>query len=184
MGKNKRRQLEAFDSVHKVTISADSNEEIDTLNWLCEAYDLSIINDFQYQPPSFNLFDDVKYIDVYGKSKTLFRGHIYTPDWLVTFTPSCQLELAKEFRVPQSALSTECSVYIDSKGTFSSTERAFSYNQKWMWQNFKTYVYKLVPKKFFALFGLPEKSKLTEKTKKPRKIFEGFKLIKEVFKLK
>ena len=45
-GKNNRRQLEADDIVHGVTLSVDSQEEIDFVNWLCEAHELSVINDF------------------------------------------------------------------------------------------------------------------------------------------
>jgi hypothetical protein len=102
----------------------------------------------------------------------------------LSFSPSSQLELAKEFKVSYNELSNNyCSVYIDSKGTFNVTERAFGYNQKWVWQKFKTYIYKLVPKKFFQKFGVPEASINTTKTKKPRKIFQGLKQIKDIFKL-
>lgn len=52
-GKNKRRQLEAYDEIHNVTLSVDSTEECDTLAWLVEAKKLNIINDFSYQPASF-----------------------------------------------------------------------------------------------------------------------------------
>jgi hypothetical protein len=66
-GKNKRRQLEIFDTIHNVNLSVDSQEEIDFINWCCEATNLSIINDFKYQPDSFKLFDDVKYFDINNK---------------------------------------------------------------------------------------------------------------------
>lgn len=181
-GKNKRKQLTCYDDIHNMTLSVDSTEECDTLAWLSEACNLSVINDFVYQPPSFQLFDDVKYQDVNNKQKTLFRAHEYTPDWLLTFTPAKHVELAKEFKIPYSELSnSECSVFIDSKGTFNITERAFSYNQKWVWQKFKTYIYKLIPKKFFAKFGVPVACSTTKKTKKPRKMFQGFKLLKDIF---
>lgn len=183
-GKNKRSQLTCFDDVHNQVLSVDSAEEIDTLNFLVEATRLSIINDFSYQPPAFQLFDNAKYQDVYNKQKTLFREHIYTPDWVLDFSPSSQLELAKEFKVPYEELSNaHCSVYIDSKGTFNITERSFGYNQKWVWQQFKKYIYKLVPKVFFKKWGVPEKSMLTNKTKKPRTIFQGFKSLKDIFKV-
>lgn len=181
-GKNKRRQLTCYDDIHNVTLSVDSSEEIYTLAWLCEASKLSIINGFSYQPEPFQLFEPVKYQDINNKSKTLFREHAYTADWVVDFIPSAQLELAKEFKVPYSELSnTHCSVFIDSKGAFNITERAFGYNQKWVWQKFKTFIYKLVPKKFFAKFGVPEACVTTKKTKKPRKMFQGFKLLKDLF---
>lgn len=37
MGKNKRRQLLVEDTVHNKQLSVDSVEEVDTVNWLCEA---------------------------------------------------------------------------------------------------------------------------------------------------
>ena len=72
---------------------------------------------------------------------------------------------------------------IDTKGTFASNDggRSFSINQKWVYAKYKVYVHKLVPKVFFEKFGVPENCKLTAKTKKPRKAFEGFKDIKTCF---
>lgn len=182
LGKNKRRQLICFDEIHNQELSVDSQEEIDTLYWLSEACKLSIINDFSYQPPSFHLADSVKYQDVNNKTKTLFREHDYTPDWVLIFSPIKQKILAQEFKIQYSDLSNNnCSVFIDSKGTFNITERAFGYNQKWVWQKFKIFIYKLIPKKFFKIVGCPETCKLTNKTKKPRKMFQGFPSLKDIF---
>ena len=71
-GKNKRRQLEVKDEIHDVVLSVDSQEEIDTLEYLTECKNLGIINDFTYQPEAFVLSDPVKYVDIYGKQRTLF----------------------------------------------------------------------------------------------------------------
>ena len=182
-GKNKRRQLIANDTIHNVVLSVDSQEEIDTLSWLTECKQLGIINDFSYQPDAFTLSDPVKYQDVNNKSRTLFQEHKYTADWVLEFTPGKFKDLAKEFKVPFDQLSCQnYKVYLDSKGTFNRTERSFGYNQKWLYQRFKVYVYKLVPKKFFAKFGCPIACQLTQKTKKPRTMFKGFLSIKEIFK--
>ena len=182
-GKNKRRQLETFDNTHNVTLSVDSQEEIDFVQWLSEAKSLSVINDFQYQPPSWQLSEPVKYVDITRKERTLYREHQYSTDFLVTFDANQQQELAKELKVPYSALSSnECSVYIDVKGTFNRNARSFSTDRKWLWQKFKVYIYELIPKKFFEKFGCPEACKLTAKTKKPRKMFQGFRSLVEVFK--
>lgn len=62
--------------------------------------------------------------------------------------------------------------------------RSFSINQKWMYQRYKLYVYKLVPKKFFSKFGCPKASFYTAKTKKARKNFVGCKSIEQVFQVK
>lgn len=184
IGKNKRHQLVVTDTYHNIQLSVDSQEEVDCLAWLCEASNLSIINDFAYQPEAFYLFDAVKYQDINNKTKTLFREHIYTADFVLSLNPIKWLDLAKEFKIEYSSLSNECSVYIDCKGAFNKTERAFSYNQKWVWQKFKTYIYKLVPKNFFAKFGVPLACLLTNKTKKPRKMFEGMKLLKNLTNFK
>ena len=181
-GKNKRRQLEAYDDVHHVMLSVDSQEESDFVNWLSEAKRLSVINDFEYQPPSWQLSEPTKYVDVMQKERILYREHKYTSDFVVAFSASQQLELAKELKVPYSALSsTECSVYIDVKGTFNRNARSFGSDRKWLWQKFKIYIYELIPQKFFSLFGCPEKCRLTSKTKKPRKCYQGFKALAEVF---
>jgi len=105
IGKNKRRQIEIEDRIHDVILSVDSQEECDTLEWLSECVELSVINDFIYQPEPFLLSEPVKYIDASNKQKTLFQEHKYTADWSLTFTPSAFICLAKEFKVPFSQLS-------------------------------------------------------------------------------
>jgi hypothetical protein len=48
MGKNKRKQIEYFDGFHNCKLMCDSNEEVDTLNWLNEAASLGIVDDYAY----------------------------------------------------------------------------------------------------------------------------------------
>ena len=48
MGKNKRRQLECYDTFHEKQLSCDSAEEVDFVAWCCEAAKLGIIKDFSY----------------------------------------------------------------------------------------------------------------------------------------
>lgn len=187
MGKNKRRTIEATDYVHNVVIEADSDEEVDTLEWLCEAYKHGIILDFQYQPRSFQLSESISYNTVDGKSRSLFREHIYSPDFIITFNPSKFLDLAKEFKVfAENAKDIKCDVTVDVKGTFAKSDggRSFTINQKWVYDKYNVYIYKLVPKDFFKKFGVPQNCILTKKTKKPRKAFIGYKTINEVFQLK
>lgn len=181
-GKNTRRQLEIEDTVHGKTLSVDSVEECDFINWLCEAHDLSVIGDFQYQPPSFSLFENTKYVDVNGKTRTLFQDHEYSCDFMVTFDPNAQKELAKELKTPYSALSCgEVSAYIDTKGLFNRNARSFSTDRKWTWLKYGVYVAEIIPVKFFKLFGVPAKSFCSKKTKKARKIFTGMKSVTERF---
>ena len=182
-GKNKRRQLEAYDEVHKLMLSVDSQEEVDMINWLNEAVEMKIIDNFRYQPPSYQLSDPVKYVDVDGKERTLYREHQYTTDFMVEFNPNQQHEIAKELKVPYEQLSSDsCSVFIDVKGTFNRNARSFSTDRKWLWQKFNVYIYELIPAKFFKLFGVPAKSILSAKRKQPRKCFQGFKTLAEIFK--
>lgn len=181
-GKNKRRQLSVYDEFHNELLQVDSQEEVDFINWLNETTQLNIINNFSYQPDSYQLFDNVKYTDVFGKSHTLFRDHQYTTDFIIEFDPNKYLNLAKEFKISQSELSNStCSAYIDVKGTFNRNSRSFSTDRKWMWEKFKIYIYELIPLKFFKLFGVPSKSILTSKTKQPRKCFRGFRTIMDCF---
>lgn len=36
-GKNRRKQIEVEDSIHGAVLSVDSQEEVDFVNWCCEA---------------------------------------------------------------------------------------------------------------------------------------------------
>ena len=159
----------------------DSNEEIDTFNWLNEAAKLGVVVDYSYQPSSLKLFDAVDYINVDSKKRCLFREHVYSPDFMIKFNPSKFPLLAKEFKLTreQSQLQ-EFEIQIDVKGTFNKTERSFSLNQKWCWQKLGIYIYKLVPKEFFKKAGCPKASFYTSKTKKARKNFVGCKTIEQM----
>ena len=182
-GKNKRSQLTAEDTVHGTVLSVDSMEESDFCNWLCEAVQLSAVLDFTYQPQSFVLFDGAKYVDVDGKTRCMFRDHVYSPDFMVEFDPARQKDLAKELKVPQCLLSAGvCSCWIDTKGEFNPNKRSFQTDRKWVWQKFGVYVAEIVPKKFFAKFGVPLKSFYSKKTKSRRKMFAGMKSIGQVLR--
>ena len=183
-GKNKRKHIAAFDNVHKVQLQLDSIEERDFLFWCCEAVELSIISDFEYQPKTFILSDAVKIQTCNNRLKSLFRQHVYTPDFSITFNGEKQKQLAIEFNISHEQISDCNIVYIDVKGTFNKNDggRSFSINQKWVWQKFNIYINKLVPVVFFKKYGVPQKSVLTEKTKKPRKAFLNLISIKECFR--
>lgn len=182
MGKNKRRTISVYDSVHSVQLECDSVEEVDFIQWCIEAVGQNILKDFRYQPDSFKLSDSISYLTVDGKSRCLFREHVYSPDFILTFEPNKYLALAKEFKVTlQQLQNNTIDVYIDVKGTFAKSDggRSFSINQKWTYDKHGIYVYKLVPKDFFKLFGVPEACRLTAKTKKPRKMYLGYKNISQ-----
>ena len=48
MGKNKRRQLQYYDSYHNTVVMLDSCEEQDVYAWCIEAIGLNILKDFRY----------------------------------------------------------------------------------------------------------------------------------------
>ena len=184
MGKNKRKQVPCFDTFHNVEVQCDSTEECDFIQWCSEMAQLKLVHDYTYQPSPFKLFDKVDYTSFDGKKRSLFREHIYSPDFSVTFCPREVELLCKHFKVPQESMQAdEFTVCIDVKGTFQKSDggRAFSINQKWVYQKHGVYVVKVVPKDFFAVCGCPNACRLTKKTNKPRKAFEGMKSISEVF---
>ena len=104
VGKNKRRQLEAYDAVHNEMLSVDSAEEKDFLNWCCEAHQLSIIEEFYYQPMTFTLADAESYIDIDGKKRCLFREHSYSPDFVIEIDPEKNKSLSKELKISQEQI--------------------------------------------------------------------------------
>ena len=186
-GKNKRRQFEIFDSVHNINLLVDSQEEIDAVNFFCELHQLGLLLDFEYQPQPFKLFDSVDYTDIEGKNRCLFRDHEYTADFKITIDPNKNKILSKEFKLTKSDLDkNSVNIFIDVKGTFAQHDggRSFSLNQKWVWMIHKKYIYKLVPKNVFAKLGCPKASFYSNKTKKLRKMFQGFKFIPEKLGLK
>lgn len=109
------------------------------------------------------------------KERTLFQDHVYSPDFMIRVDPRRQ-ELVDEFKV----LSDGC-VYVDVKGSFNRNQRSFSIDQKWTYQKYGHYIYKLEPKRFFRKFGILDRFMFTRKTGKPSKVFEGYPTVEQVF---
>jgi len=129
-----------------MNLSVDSQEECDMVHWLDEAISLSVVNNYEYQPAPYVLADSIRYVDVEGKQRTLYREHKYSPDFVVELCPSADVALSKEFKIQYSQLScSTCSVFIDTKGTFNRNARSFSTDRKWLWQKFRVYIYELIP---------------------------------------
>lgn len=186
MGKNKRRQLECFDSFHNQKLDCDSLEECDFICWCSEAASLGVIIDFVYQPEPVKLFDSAQYLDFQGKSKTLLREHVYSPDFCIKFDPGSFPALVKQFKTPYDQMHLRVSsAYLDVKGTFQRNggDRSFSLNQKWVFQKTGIYVCKVIPEKFFKECGCPQACFFSKKLKKARKKFIGFKTISQAFGL-
>ena len=185
MGKNKRRQIQHHDSFHDVDVLCDSIEECDFIDWCSEAASKGLIIDFTYQPEPIKLFDAVKYKTFDKKDRTLFREHIYSPDFIVEFDPRSSQTLCKAFKLSYEDSQKESfQAYLDVKGTFQRNDggRSFSLNQKWVYQKTGIYVQKIVPKEFFKLYGCPLNCFITRKTKKKRKIYSGYPGIDQMIK--
>ncbi len=164
-------------------IDVDSLEEVEVFEWLLEAMKLGIVVDFEYQPSSYVLFEGAKYKDSKGKERCLFRDHIYSPDFSITFDVS-NVRLLDEFKLPVIDDNRKTAkIVVDVKGAFmtNGSGRSFSLNQKWVFQKYGIYVYKLVPKEFFRKFGITESLMYTKKTRKPSSKYRGFPKIEEVF---
>lgn len=183
MGKNKRRVLEVFDSKHGKNLEVDSQEEVEFIKWLNEATALGMVEDFEYQPKPFVLSKPAHYT-IGKKTKTLFREHVYTADFILYVDMDKNKALADELRIPEAIKSSRSigAFYIDIKGGFmaNGSARSFPINQKWVYDKFHVYVHKLVPKDFFKKFGIPEELQFTEKTKKPSKKYAGYPLVKDI----
>lgn len=138
-----------------------------------------VVKDFWYQPCTFVLFEKAMYKSG-KKEKTLFQDHVYSPDFLIEVNPSFT-DLVSEFKVMFGVEGNK--IYVDVKGSFNRNQRSFSIDQKWVYQKTGYYIYKLEPKKFFKKFGILDEFKFTQKTKKPSKVFQGYKTVEEVFNM-
>lgn len=182
MGKNKRRQLQHHDDFHDVDVMCDSQEECDFINWCSEAASLGFITDYEYQPKPFLLFDSTTYINIDNKKRVLLRSHEYSPDFMVRFNPQLSRMLSNAFKLSSQQFSLDSiDVFLDVKGTFMRNDggRAFSINQKWVYQKYDIFVQKIVPVDFFKICGCPLKSFISRKTRRARKMFKGYPSIQQ-----
>jgi len=90
--------------------------------------------------------------------KTLFQDHVYSPDFLIEWDPERTI-LSDEFKLPFGLNHNR--IYVDVKGSFNRNQRSFSIDQKWVYQKYGYYIYKLEPKVFFRKMGILEEFKLT-----------------------
>ena len=174
MGKNKNSNFEVVDTRTNQIVPVDSNEEVLVYKWLLHALELGIVKNFTYQPTTFVLSEKVQYKQG-KKTKTLFQDHVYSPDFLIEVDEKHQ-NLINEFK-----LVFDNKIYVDVKGSFNRNQRSFSIDQKWTYQKYGYYIYKLEPKVFFKKFGILEEFKFTQKTKKPSKVFSGYNTVEEIF---
>lgn len=156
-GKNSRSMISAYG------YRFDSKEELDIYEWILEAKELGFIDEYEYQPKSFELYEGLKN----EKGKYVVRPHIYTADFKLTFSDKW-IDFRKRNKIKIFDKLDEKNVFIDVKGTWSKFDdgRSFQINFKWTLSKFGIYVWKIVPIKFFEKTWLPKKCVLTRKTHK------------------
>jgi hypothetical protein len=156
-GKNARSEIIAYG------YRFDSKEELDVFEWILEAKELGFIDEYEYQPKSFELFGGVKN----QRGKYIVRPHVYTADFKILFNDKW-IEFRKENKLKVFDKFDEKTVYIDVKGSWSKYDdgRSFAINFKWTLSKFGIHVWKIVPLKFFEKTWLPKKCVLTRKTHK------------------
>lgn len=173
-GKNRREQIE-FEG-----FLFDSREEVNFYIWLKEAVDFGMVSEWEYQPKSFTLFEEVKD----DRGKQFMRSHVYSADFAFRLTEKWD-EFATDMKVRYFAGhkrdSHDGRVWVDTKGTFimHGGDRSFSINQKWVYQKFGTYVSKVVVDEFFSKVWLPERCRTTLKLNKVCKKYSQFKSYSE-----
>ena len=183
MGKNRNSEFTVTDKRTGNTVKVDSLEEVEMYEWLDYALEKGVILDFIYQPKTFNLSEPVDITNSKGKKRSLFREHVYSPDFIIAIERS-RTALLDEVKCDWSRFKDDVyNAWIDVKGTFNRNSRSFSIDQKWVWSKHGIYVHKLIPKKFFEKFGILKEFRLTRKTGKPSAKYQGFPLIDDVFGL-
>ena len=187
MGKNKKSKLKIFDKNLGSDVEIDSVEEWCFYNWVLELYDLRVIKEYVYQPEPFKLVAEKKYVPLYnnakGKERSLLRSHEYTADFMVKFDKSHGELLSKYFKIDSRMVyGDEIIIWIDVKGTFQRNggDRAFSINQKLVYDKFGIYVQKTVPRDLFSILGVPRRC-LKGPGGRPSKIYVSCNLVESVF---
>lgn len=183
----KEKTIRIEDTFHGKEVWLDSTEEWQFYCWVLEACKYKIVQDFQYQPDSFELTPKYDYVPLFQtkkKEQCLFRPHIYTADFrlVVPFSwgeklSSLGMKLMNESVLPDGNLE----IYIDTKGSYDKNSRKFSINQKFVWLQHKKYIQKVVPKDFFKKFGCPDRCRFTMKSKKDCHLFDDSPSMRNVF---
>lgn len=142
-------------------ITYDSKEEVEFAQWCDEAQRLGVINNYTYHCVEYLL----------SEKNDFFRKHIYTPDF--------SIEINDKYK----NLFPMQTMVIDVKGAFAKHdgERSFRINQKWVYDKYKVYIHKVIPKEWFEKYGVPELCRFTEKTKKERECYKNFNTIEKLF---
>lgn len=140
--------------------------------WLDELMEVGIIDNYDYEPTSYELSDKVVYqvLDNKGKqkNKTLLEEHCYTPDFIINWNNN-KLNVANKIGI---LYDNKCESVIEIKPPFNMNNmtRLFIINQKWVYEKYKIYVQKVVVDDIFSKTFIPKRYLKTDKSNKLRKI--------------
>ena len=161
-------------------ITFPSEEEAHFYAWCEEAKKHCIVEWFEHQPESYTLSFKNAYKTNNTKlkkkvayvEKELIKGHEYTADFMiVTDHPLPFKKLAYNNGI----------VVVDTKGSFQANDgaRAFSMNQKWLYQRHGIYVHKVIPEEFFQKTFVPELARYTDVRRDVKKCYRGTRLVRD-----
>lgn len=164
----------------------DSVEEMEFEAWCKDALSLGLASNVVYHPPAFQLSPRQsvqKTVQMKSKTKTvdhfLFHPHEYTADFKLTLT-----EDGKEFLHTEGVLHLMVpnEMFVDVKGGFNiyNDDKPFSINQKWVFEKYGVFIYKVIPKKWFLKTWVPEAARLTPKKRDIKECYKNCKTVDEV----
>ena len=143
----------------------DSKEEI-YFRWLLD--DIDFIDDIIYNCNNIALSEKTK----------LLKKHIYTPDFIINWTPNKGLKYTVEFdetlkrKDIKNKIVRQCNIsYIEIKGAYTiyNNHREFALNQKWTYEKYGLFVQKVEIPRFFDSFFYPFRYHYTDTGNKRRK---------------
>ena len=155
-------------------ITFDSSEEIRVYQWLEEAVTAGLVKEFIYQPKTFVLCEATPMIRRRYKLlkrapfiKFVERGvnkvgkYVYTPDYLITFTPDMLRYYPDCFLITPGE-----PLYIDVKGEYSRGQNntsgiTFGVKAAWVFYKYGEFVQKITPKTLFKKTWVAEAARYT-----------------------
>jgi len=157
-------------------VEYDSKEEIYFSWYLDELFTAGYIAEYDYQPPSFNLSESVKYSwvkELKTKNKsmetTLLQPHDYTADFKIAWNTTADNIFFDLNKLKSGPFVVKYGLsFIDVKPSFDkhNMTRKFHIDQKWVYQRFGVYVQKVVPQKLFKATFTPNRYLYTDKSAK------------------
>jgi len=155
-------------------ISFDSAEEIRVYQWLEEAVTAGLVEKFIYQPKTFTLCEATPmtrrtykllkrspFIKFITREVQKVGKYVYTPDYLITFTPKMLRYYPDCFLITPGE-----PLYIDVKGDFSSGKNntsgiTFGVKSAWVFHKYGEFVQKVTPKSLFKKTWVAEAARYT-----------------------